>query len=236
MCIQFNLQILYVTQSIDSKSCIKILRYTSQSQRLFQILQQTVFSSSYLLAIYHSFSHQHAEFCFASSCEDLLNKNRNNRCWNDIKYKGYMSNQYELPEHALRNLQEQIGVLTEMLSIDKINMCNIWPADGCSTPETCTYYQQCSQSCNSKCLYNSGNFTRILEPDMYLGDSIPTTFPLNGMLYCDYSAQKLSIGASVGIAIGVIIAVVIIIVVLFAFKRNSGRPNKNQKQMKNSYI
>ncbi|CAL6032344.1 Hypothetical_protein [Hexamita inflata] len=158
----------------------------------------------------------------------------NMNCLN-MPFETYMQDYSDLfPEEY----QEQIGVLTEMLSIDKINMCNIWPADGCSTPETCTYYQQCSQSCSSKCLYNSGNFTRILEPDMYLGDSIPTTFPLNGMLYCDYSAQKLSIGASVGIAIGVIIAVIIIIIVVFfAFKRNSGKPNnKQQKQMKNSYI
>ncbi|CAL6050716.1 Hypothetical_protein [Hexamita inflata] len=162
----------------------------------------------------------------------------NMNCLN-LPFETYLKDYSDLiPEEY----QEQIGVLTEMLSIDKINMCNIWPADGCTTPETCTYFKQCSQTCSSKCLYDSGTFTRTIEPDMQIDDSVPTTFTLNGMLYCDYSvpppgSTKLSTGAIVGIAIGVIVAVVILVaVVFFVFKRNSGKPNKDQKQIKNSNI
>ncbi|CAL6097547.1 Hypothetical_protein [Hexamita inflata] len=60
----------------------------------------------------------------------------------DTPFDAYMKEYGNLiPEEY----QSVISSLTEMLSIDKMNTCNIWPAVGCTTPETCVFFkQQCS--------------------------------------------------------------------------------------------
>ncbi|CAL6041460.1 Hypothetical_protein [Hexamita inflata] len=140
-----------------------------------------------------------------------------------------------IKDYMPQEYQEGIDEFTQMVSIKNINICNIWPTDGCITPETCIYYKQCSQTCNSKCLYNSGTFTRTIAIQM--DGSVPTTKTLNGMLYCDYSTSKLSTGAYVGIGIGIFVAVSIVVsIVVFFFIRKNGKSNKVQQQMKNPYF
>ncbi|CAL6056490.1 Hypothetical_protein [Hexamita inflata] len=141
-----------------------------------------------------------------------------------------------MKEYIPEDQKEGLTDFTDQVSIDKINMCNIWPADNCTTPETCTYYKQCSQTCSSQCVYNPNTFTRFIQPDIKFDGNQKKTFnmTLNGMFYCEGSS-KLSAGAGVGIAIGVIVVVVaVLLVVYFLFRRSGGK--KIKTQMTNTYI
>ncbi|CAL6083548.1 Hypothetical_protein [Hexamita inflata] len=161
----------------------------------------------------------------------------------DVPFNEFLDNySFLIPEEY----QQYLDLIKTYATIQQLEMCNIWPADGCSQGnlQSCNYFKECIATCSDTCVYSNKAFTRTITPNITIQVIKPITFIQEGMLYCgskqdDQPKSNLSTGAGIGIAIGVIIGLLVIIAVAFyVIKRNKSSKAYGIKTttMTNAYI
>ncbi|CAL6042340.1 Hypothetical_protein [Hexamita inflata] len=137
-------------------------------------------------------------------------------------------------------------MINSIASIDQIDVCSIWPADGCTNNlKTCNAYEMCKLSCQHECIYSKNTYIRTLSPSITTFGAYPISFNQSGMLYCGTKSSNsdsfgsLSTAQSVGIAMGVILSIIILVIlIIYCFKRNKKsvyRPKAKLTNAKTQY-
>ncbi|CAL6028119.1 Hypothetical_protein [Hexamita inflata] len=167
------------------------------------------------------------------------------QCPNNAKCLNLPYNTFMQKYRALipKEYQQYIDKIDQYATIKDLEMCNIWPADGCTSDvQQCSYFKQCVETCSEACTFFSGSVSRTITPNVTMFGIGPVTFDQPGMLYCGSSAkQNSSVGKSVGIAIGVIIAILLVGGLAFYVMRRNNTTKKPSAfkataQMTNAYI